>query len=520
VCHETFINAAMYLKGPLMSNLKALQSLWALTILLGRVALIESSATSAPAASRSLNNVLFNSVAFSVIVKNSGNGISRSFDAIEKYARELNEQGFASIVFVYGGDSTDDTMKVISERVSQAREHDKVHEVIVLDPLSVSELMPYWPITNGTRCGYTIRNCRLAAIREGVRQKMKLEMRNLGLSAERSLVITMDGDIWKFPSTKSITEAVIQITHNRLDGVFANGRSSGCSDNFYYDSFATVSLNGTFEMPKPSEGAKKYIQVQSGFGGLGMYSGEAYWLDGCSYRVNEDFEYFQAFVKNDKYAKVEQVYGWPCEHVTLNTCIARSGKRLAIHGSMKVERSECVSFLDSLGFWPLLCFLILLPAMALRYFGKKWRWDFRCWDWCCRGNDCDDCENQQEWRCYQWRWVKHCCGRPESKAGDSDCEGGYPTKYTVTRAEDSEDEEVHMQLGVEMSLEELSSNSLRPPRFATEEDSPHSRGIRLCSRDDDSPPRIHLGESYTGAYTGTGTGAEVYTGTVTNVDHS
>ena len=119
-----------------MSNLKALQSLWALTILLGRVALIESSATSAPAASRSLNNVLFNSVAFSVIVKNSGNGISRSFDAIEKYARELNEQGFASIVFVYGGDSTDDTMKVISERVSQAREHDKVHEVIVFDACS------------------------------------------------------------------------------------------------------------------------------------------------------------------------------------------------------------------------------------------------------------------------------------------------------------------------------------------------------------------------------------------------
>ena len=171
-------------------------------------------------------------------------------------------------------------------------------------------------------------------------------------------VVVFDADLYRLPSVRRFRRG-LQFTLNPIfkpAAVFSYGMERPHEDGgFYYDTFATIDASGFFQTKEfetamfgnvkdrrlrfdfGSVDHSHFARVESAFGGLGIYDAHAYLSANCSYIRPSDAA--MQYSKLGRTAKVDNVYGWPCEHVVMNLCVGElTGRSLYLARDMMIVR--------------------------------------------------------------------------------------------------------------------------------------------------------------------------------------
>lgn len=271
---------------------------------------------------------------FIAVARNVAHAAPRTLSSVEAYVVALRARKPTDVwIYVYESGSTDDSRSVLTASFRSLVERGLADRAEVLDADPGERSSPrHWPVApGGRRCAPAMKNCRLASLREYARGRVR---ERLGSRSRHGVVaVVFDADLWQLPTPASLARSYVAVSSGRLGAAFANGRQQ--RDGDYYDSFATVDLADRMgAVPRLSGGGgARFVRVRSGFGGLGVYSGAAY-FGNCSYTDVRTLRH----AKTTAAAWLDGVYGWPCEHATLHTCLSDAGHTLAIANAMRVNR--------------------------------------------------------------------------------------------------------------------------------------------------------------------------------------
>mmetsp|Transcript_25021 Transcript_25021/g.45522 ORF Transcript_25021/g.45522 Transcript_25021/m.45522 type:complete len:389 (+) Transcript_25021:70-1236(+) len=297
------------------------------------------------------------SIIFVSMVRNCASSIHQTIKSLKSYVDDMKVQPWGHgqnrvQVFFYAGDSYDGTSNILAQAFRGLTEYSSESAVVehaevipeTYDTPHWDVLKnPMWPQANGSFCPFNRRNCHIAYLREKVRSyvlKSITSGKASPLDLAGAVVVIFDGDVWQLPTVPILRKAVSTVAQRQLDVVFSNGRQSPGPKSFYYDSFASVSANGTFQIPSVEHPLPAHVEpvlkMRSGFGGLAVYSADAYWQADCSYTNQQHSGDLSQYIKTDE----KDVKGWPCEHTTLNLCLFRKNFDLAMFTDLIVIRTD------------------------------------------------------------------------------------------------------------------------------------------------------------------------------------
>jgi len=256
------------------------------------------------------------------------------------------------------GGSTDNTRSIL-KKLQQSppncgiTEETSFNEFEIMDEPGVDEFDSIETmVTKARQCDANLpplgpedlRILRISRLRDFMRNQLRVSVVNTGTTS-RNVVLLVDFDLEKFPDIVLLRAHIWRVAHSKsqFQAICANGKTAyrlriwkGLK---YYDVFATVLQNGSYPFqvitnPKTpaterdqlvktltreiDEAASLIYPVQSCFGGMAAYQTEFYFDRRCNYtseltRTN----------KHSVYMPEQKSVGFPCEHVSFHTCLAR-----------------------------------------------------------------------------------------------------------------------------------------------------------------------------------------------------
>lgn len=306
---------------------------------------------------------------------NAATGAASHVKQLAAYMQDIKERkpyvATKFQAYFYAYDSSDNTVSILTDTLRGLKEQgvEFSHSDIITDLFCIPqtrELMMKeiawakkdWAGADNSPCPLKgVRNCMLAYFRERLRRYILEEIVTTApvKDLSRAAFIYFDGDVHQLPSINSMFTSIEKVTEKHkhpaggelqrgVGAIFSNGREhNGPSESWYYDSFASVDKDGVFEVPSdraPIARGVKWLRQQSGFGGLAVYNGLAYFDPVCSYSQHVNSGNITAYIKTDEYAEIDEVAGFPCEHTNLHLCIEHSGFTNFIYTNLKTYRTS------------------------------------------------------------------------------------------------------------------------------------------------------------------------------------
>ena len=203
-----------------------------------------------------------------------------------------------------------------------------------------------WPTGNQISCPLNTKACRRAYLRERLRAHAleSLIMSSKGhVDLAEVVLVHFDSEAFLLPSPQSVLAVInrVRSKSDRIGAVFSNGAEhNGPAGGRSYDSFTLVDKSGRWKQPQRfTENTDEWMAQMSGFGGLTVFNGQAYWHPSCSYSSHHQ-DTISNYIPSGKHAIRTQVDGWPNEHLNIHICLSAHGFKNWIAPDLKAVRAS------------------------------------------------------------------------------------------------------------------------------------------------------------------------------------